>query len=179
MCVWKAFAKSMRKYKILQGNECRPGADYWVDVADWISKRRRYWHFSFECCEMAALCLPGLLFCQVCPTMHADPSQPQDPGESRWNMPPGECNHSRYSWVELNCAHINSPRKGTCGLPPSARIVTPTWGLAGPCLLMSWIPWNLSFRYIHCTGQFTPKMKANAVLHLLLSLVWIDQYDDM
>ena len=26
----------------------------------------------------------------------------------------------------------------------------------------SWIPWNLSFRYIHCTGQFTPKMKVNA-----------------
>ena len=26
----------------------------------------------------------------------------------------------------------------------------------------SWIPWNLSFRYIDCSGQFTPKMKANA-----------------
>ena len=26
----------------------------------------------------------------------------------------------------------------------------------------------------HCTGQFTPKMKANAVSHLLSSLVWID-----
>ena len=25
----------------------------------------------------------------------------------------------------------------------------------------SWIPWNLSFRYIDCSGQFTPKMKAN------------------
>ena len=37
-----------------------------------------------------------------------------------------------------------------------------------------WIPWNLSFRYIHCTGQFTPKMKANAKTHLLSSLVWID-----
>ena len=22
----------------------------------------------------------------------------------------------------------------------------------------TWLPWNLSFRYIHCTGQFTPKM---------------------
>ena len=41
-----------------------------------------------------------------------------------------------------------------------------------PCILR--IPWNLSFRYIHCTGQFTPKMKANAEPHLLSSLVWID-----
>ena len=39
---------------------------------------------------------------------------------------------------------------------------------------ISWIPWNLSFRYIHCTGQFTPKMKANAVPRLLSSLVGID-----
>ena len=39
---------------------------------------------------------------------------------------------------------------------------------------LSWIPWNLSFRYIHCTGQFTPKMKANAKPRLLPSLVWID-----
>ena len=23
----------------------------------------------------------------------------------------------------------------------------------------TWIPWNLSFRYVPCTGQFTPKMK--------------------
>ena len=38
----------------------------------------------------------------------------------------------------------------------------------------SWIPWNLSFRYIHCTGQFTPKMKANAEPRSLSSLVWID-----
>ena len=38
----------------------------------------------------------------------------------------------------------------------------------------SWIPWNLSLRYIHCTGQFTPKMKANAEPRLLSSLVWID-----
>ena len=30
------------------------------------------------------------------------------------------------------------------------------------CGRTTWIPWNLSFRYIHCTGQFTPKMKANA-----------------
>ena len=30
------------------------------------------------------------------------------------------------------------------------------------------------FRYINCTGQFTPKMKANAVPRLLSSLVWID-----
>ena len=41
-------------------------------------------------------------------------------------------------------------------------------------VIYSWIPWNLSFRYIHCTGQFTPKMKANAEPHLLSSLVWID-----
>ena len=38
----------------------------------------------------------------------------------------------------------------------------------------SWIPWRLSFRYIHCIGQFTPKMKANAEPRLLSSLVWID-----
>ena len=35
---------------------------------------------------------------------------------------------------------------------------------------------NLSFRFIHSTGQLTPKMKANAVPRLLSSLVWIDQY---
>ena len=29
----------------------------------------------------------------------------------------------------------------------------------------------LSFRYIHCAGQFTPKMKANAEPRLLSSLV--------
>ena len=38
----------------------------------------------------------------------------------------------------------------------------------------SWIPWNLSFPYIQSTGQFTPKMKANAEPRLLSSLVWID-----
>ena len=36
------------------------------------------------------------------------------------------------------------------------------------------IPWNLSFRYTHCAGQFTPKMKANVEPCLLSSLVWID-----
>ena len=41
-------------------------------------------------------------------------------------------------------------------------------------LSITWIPWNLSFRYIHCTGQFTSKTKANAEPHLLSSLVWID-----
>ena len=38
----------------------------------------------------------------------------------------------------------------------------------------TWIPWNLSFRYIHCAGPFTPKMKANAEPRLLSSLMWID-----
>ena len=42
------------------------------------------------------------------------------------------------------------------------------------CTSKSQIPWSLSFRYLHCTGQFTPKMKANAEPHLLSSLVWID-----
>ena len=42
------------------------------------------------------------------------------------------------------------------------------------CCVRTWLPWNLSFRYIHCTGQFTPKMKANTESHLLSSLVWID-----
>ena len=36
------------------------------------------------------------------------------------------------------------------------------------------IPWNLSLRHIHWSGQFTPKMKANAEPRLLSSLVWID-----
>ena len=40
--------------------------------------------------------------------------------------------------------------------------------------ITSLIPWNLSFRYVHCIGQFTPKMKANAEPRLLSSLVWID-----
>ena len=39
---------------------------------------------------------------------------------------------------------------------------------------ITWISWNLSFRYIYCTGQFTPKMKANAEPPLISSLVWID-----
>ena len=42
------------------------------------------------------------------------------------------------------------------------------------CFVLSWIPWHLSFRYVHCSGQFTPKMKANAEPRLLSSLVWID-----
>ena len=42
----------------------------------------------------------------------------------------------------------------------------------------AWIPWNLSFRYIHCTGQFTLKMKANGEPRLLSSLVWVDQYNE-
>ena len=49
-----------------------------------------------------------------------------------------------------------------------------TWSLQS----ITWIPWNLSLRYIHCTGQFTPKMKANAEPRLLSSLVWIDQYSE-
>ena len=44
----------------------------------------------------------------------------------------------------------------------------------GCCFSFSWIPWNLPFLYIHCTGQFTPKMKANAEPRLLSSLMWID-----
>ena len=57
----------------------------------------------------------------------------------------------------------------------------------------TWIPCNLSFRYnlFHekkktpsdavtpqRQGQFTPKMKANAIPRLLSSLVWIDQYNE-
>ena len=41
-------------------------------------------------------------------------------------------------------------------------------------LAKPWIPWNLLFRYIQCSSQFTPKMKANAKPRLLSSLVWID-----
>ena len=68
--------------------------------------------------------------------------------------------------------------------------------------MVTWSPWNLSFRQVlfhektnflilagsafdqiwlgrltdctHWTGQFTPKMKANAKPRLLSSLVWID-----
>ena len=48
-------------------------------------------------------------------------------------------------------------------------------------IILLWIPWNLSFRYIHCTGQFTPKMKANAncvCFHLWCELtgVVVSQY---
>ena len=43
---------------------------------------------------------------------------------------------------------------------------------------LPWTPRNLSFRYIHCTGQFTPKMKANMISYLLSSLVWINQYNE-
>ena len=51
----------------------------------------------------------------------------------------------------------------------------------------SWIPWNLSFRYIlfhekrltlQHQSQFTPKMKATAIPRLLSSLVWIDQCNE-
>ena len=45
------------------------------------------------------------------------------------------------------------------------------------CVIMN--SWNLSFRCIHCSCQFTPKLKANAVPCLLSSLVWIDQYNEM
>ena len=82
---------------------------------------------------------------------------------------------------------------------PCSRYKFP-WGAPhikanGSCLsfvILSWIPWNLSFRYIlfhekktpndavtpQRQSQFTPKMKANAVPHLLSSLVWIDQYNE-
>ena len=61
--------------------------------------------------------------------------------------------------------------------PPSSSL--PDRPLAFyPFSVNSWIPWNLSFRYIHCTGQFTPKMKANAIPRLLSSLAWIDQYNE-
>ena len=54
--------------------------------------------------------------------------------------------------------------------------VSKIWNLLSSISLIkssSWIPRNLSFSYIDCTGQFTPKMKANAEPHLLSSLVWI------
>ena len=41
-------------------------------------------------------------------------------------------------------------------------------------ITVSWTPWNLSFCNTDCTGQFTPKMKANAEPRLLSSWVWID-----
>ena len=46
--------------------------------------------------------------------------------------------------------------------------------LLAPEKVITWDPRNLSFCYIYGTGQFTPKMKANAEPRLLSSLVWID-----
>ena len=37
----------------------------------------------------------------------------------------------------------------------------------------TWIPWNLSFPYIHCTAKFTAKMKANAEPHLVF-IYWCE-----
>ena len=62
---------------------------------------------------------------------------------------------NRFSWLKSKC--------------PSANLSLKSFS-------NTWIPWNLSFRYIHCTyctGQFTPKLKANAEPCLLSSLVWI------
>ena len=81
----------------------------------------------------------------------------------------------------------------------SPQLSTPKGWLV---FITSWNPRNLSFRHVlfhewthflilagsafyqiwlgqltdctHCTGQFTPKMKANAKPRLLSSLVWID-----
>ena len=58
------------------------------------------------------------------------------------------------------------------------KVLDNFWAKTGRTLFISWIPWNLSFRYIHCTGQFTPRMKPNAVPCLLSSLVWIDHYNE-
>ena len=78
------------------------------------------------------------------------------------------------------------------------KLITPVTGIPN-CRCsrlyegLTWIPWKLSFCYIsfhekifqmmlwHLSqrqSQFTPKMKANAVPHLLSSLVWIDQCNE-
>ena len=44
-----------------------------------------------------------------------------------------------------------------------------------------WIPWKKTpndAETPQCQSQFTPKTKANALLRLLSSLVWIDQYNE-
>ena len=40
----------------------------------------------------------------------------------------------------------------------------------------TWIPWNLSFRYIHCTGQFTPckdESKCGTAFALIFGVNWL------
>ena len=61
-----------------------------------------------------------------------------------------------------------------CNIKPIFRFHLKIEKVREKCHPVTWIPWNLSFRYIHCTGQLTPKMKANAEPRLLSSLVWID-----
>ena len=50
---------------------------------------------------------------------------------------------------DMSLCDANLSKLSGCSAPG----LNPNW--------WAWIPWNLSFRYIHCTGQFTPKMKAN------------------
>ena len=78
--------------------------------------------------------------------------------------------HSGKSSVSMVSAHIFT---GTVVKKWGSQVRYATSRLA-VSYLHTWIPWQLSFRYINCTGQFTPKMKANAKPRLLSSLVWID-----
>ena len=72
-------------------------------------------------------------------------------------------------WIRRGLNHrplgSQRPQEMQCSKIRYSNVLQAAW---------AWIPWNLSFRYIHCTGQFTPKMKANAEPRLLSSLVWID-----
>ena len=79
-----------------------------------------------------------------------------------------------------------------CGLLRLGELSLGWWKPQVALQSFTWIPWNLSFRYIlfdekktpndavtpQCQSQFTPKMKANAVPRLLSSLVWIDHYNE-
>ena len=79
------------------------------------------------------------------------------------------CNRAKDKFRDIQNTYVRDLKKHKEGHPENLVRATETQ----VCLPLSWIPWNL-FHYIHCTSQFTPKMKANAEPRLLSSLVWID-----
>ena len=117
------------------------------------------------------------------------------------NIPLNHRNYTREATHSLGFKHQATGSFCSGGMAgqeqpgnPTERKKTSVQGqtsVSGEYFHISWIPWNLSFRYIlfhekktpndavtsQCQSQFTPKMKANAVPRLLSSLVWIDQYN--
>ena len=101
------------------------------------------------------------------------------------NLTTLECDYMQLWVILLQIWNLNGPmgqsQKGTKNnqwYTLRKKVLPNTFFGASDCLtnmkLYSWIPRNLSFRYIHCKGQFTPKMKANAKPRLLSFLVRID-----